>query len=227
MSQYPDFAFEINQNEFLAAGAREVHAVVTLTATAVAGGAPSARPRPPPLGNENVEVIIIDCSGSMDYPRTKMMAAKEATKVAIDTLTDGAYFAVVAGTEGARVVYPTGGQLLRADYQSRAAAKDAVSPPARQRRHRDGPLAGPGRRIFDAHPNAIKHAILLTDGKDESETPADLARAIQASIGTFTADCRGIGEDWEVGELRKIAEALLGTVGIVRDPPGSPRTSAG
>jgi VWA domain-containing protein len=221
MSQYPDFAFEINQNEFLAAGAREVHAVVTLTATAVAGGA-AAAPAPAsygaPSGTENVEVIIIDCSGSMDYPRTKMMAAKEATKVAIDTLSDGAYFAVVAGTEGARVVYPTGGQLLRADYQSRAAAKDAVG-----RLHANGGTAmgrwlGQAGRIFDTHPHAIKHAILLTDGKDESETPADLARAIQASIGNFTADCRGIGEDWEPKELRKIADALLGTVGIIREP---------
>ena len=96
MSQYPDFAFEINQNEFLAAGAREVHAVVTLTATAVdAASAPAPASYGAPSGTENVEVIIIDCSGSMDYPRTKMMAAKEATKVAIDTLSDGAYFAVV------------------------------------------------------------------------------------------------------------------------------------
>jgi hypothetical protein len=223
MSQYPDFAFEINQNEFLAAGAREVHAVVTLTATAVTGAAaaaqaPASASYGAPSGTENVEVIIIDCSGSMDYPRTKMMAAKEATKVAIDTLSDGAYFAVVAGTEGARVVYPTGGQLLRADYQSRAAAKDAVS-----RLHANGGTAmgrwlGQAGRIFDTQPHAIKHAILLTDGKDESETPADLARAIQASIGNFTADCRGIGEDWEPKELRKIADALLGTVGIIREP---------
>ena len=219
MSQYPDFVFEINQNEYLAAGQREVHAVVTLTATAAVGGAPApSGGGVPASGKDNVEVIIIDCSGSMDYPRTKMMAAKEATKVAIDTLSDGAYFAVVAGTEGARVVYPTGGQLLRADYQSRAAAKEAVG-----RLHANGGTAmgrwlAQAGRIFDTHPHAIKHAILLTDGKDESETPADLARAIQASIGNFTADCRGIGEDWEPKELRKISEALLGTVGIVRDP---------
>ena len=225
MSQYPNFAFEINQNEFLAAGVREVHAVVTLTAAPTAGGGSSAA-APQAYGSsasgssakDNVEVIIIDCSGSMDYPRTKMMAAKEATKVAIDTLTDGAYFAVVAGTEGARVVYPTGGHLLRADYQTRAQAKDAVSRLAANGGTAMGRWLAQANRIFAAHPHAIKHAILLTDGKDESETPADLARAIQASIGNFTADCRGIGEDWEVGELRKISEALLGTVGIIREP---------
>ncbi|GAA1996103.1 VWA domain-containing protein [Catenulispora subtropica] len=220
MSQYPNFAFEINQNEFLAAGVREVHAVVTLTAAPAAGSSalPASGSSGGGSGKDNVEVIIIDCSGSMDYPRTKMMAAKEATKVAIDTLSDGAYFAVVAGTEGARVVYPTGGHLLRADYQTRAQAKDAVSRLAANGGTAMGRWLAQANRIFDAHPHAIKHAILLTDGKDESETPADLARAIQASIGNFTADCRGIGEDWEVGELRKIADALLGTVGIIREP---------
>src|SRR6266568_8056051 len=123
MSQFPDFTFDIDQNEFLAAGAREVHAVVSLTASsALAAG--SARPS---TSADNVEVIIIDTSGSMDYPRTKIMAAKDATKVAIDALSEGAYFAVVAGTEGARVVYPTGGRLLRADDRTRYEAKDAVS----------------------------------------------------------------------------------------------------
>ena len=219
MSQYPDFNFEINQNEFLSAGAREVHAVVTLTATSASADRPAATfGAPAGYGADNVEVIIIDCSGSMDYPRTKMIAAKEATKVAIDTLADGAFFAVVAGTEGARVVYPTGGQLLRADNNTRQQAKDAVHRLSANGGTAMGRWLAQAGRVFDLHPNAIKHAILLTDGKDESETPADLQRAIQASLGVFTADCRGIGEDWEVGELRKIAEALLGSVGMIRDP---------
>jgi hypothetical protein len=214
MSQYPDFNFEINQNEFLAAGSREVHAVVTLTASSALASADAGYR----ADTDNVEIIIVDCSGSMDYPRTKIMAAKEATKVAIDALSDGAYFAVVAGTEGARVVYPSGGQLLRADNRTRYEAKEAVSRLSANGGTAMGRWLAQAGRLFDAHPNAIKHAILLTDGKDESETPADLARAIQASVGNFTADCRGIGEDWEVSELRKISEALLGTVGMIREP---------
>ena len=31
-------------------------------------------------------------------------------------------------------------------------------------------------------------------------------------------DCRGVGVDWEVAELRKVASALLGSVDIVADP---------
>src|SRR5262249_34318866 len=33
-------------------------------------------------------------------------------------------------------------------------------------------------------------------------------------------DCRGVGTDWEVAELRRIASALLGTVDIVAEPSG-------
>ncbi len=36
----------------------------------------------------------------------------------------------------------------------------------------------------------------------------------------FSCDCRGVGTDWEVSELRRISSALLGTVDIVPEPEG-------
>jgi len=36
----------------------------------------------------------------------------------------------------------------------------------------------------------------------------------------FQCDCRGVGADWIVAELRKVATALLGTYDIVPDPAG-------
>ena len=36
----------------------------------------------------------------------------------------------------------------------------------------------------------------------------------------FSCDCRGVGTDWEVRELRTVSSALLGTVDIVPDPAG-------
>ena len=68
------------------------------------------------------------------------------------------------------------------------------------------------------HPGALTHAILLTDGKDEHETPEQLGEEIGLSEGEFTCDCRGVGTDWQVEELRAISSALLGTVDIVADP---------
>ena len=64
----------------------------------------------------------------------------------------------------------------------------------------------------------INHAILLTDGIDESEEPDDLDRAIASATGAFQCDCRGVGADWEPSELRRIATGLLGTADIVADP---------
>jgi hypothetical protein len=72
----------------------------------------------------------------------------------------------------------------------------------------------------DDRPAPMRHAILLTDGKNQHETPEKLAGAISWCEGTFRCDCRGVGTDWEVAELRKISTALLGTVDIVADPAG-------
>ena len=74
------------------------------------------------------------------------------------------------------------------------------------------------RGIVGQRKGAIIHAILLTDGKDEHETPEELGEEIGLSEGEFTCDCRGVGTDWEVDELRAISSALLGTVDIVADP---------
>src|SRR4029078_13014505 len=74
------------------------------------------------------------------------------------------------------------------------------------------------RRIVGQPNGALTHAILLTDGKDEHETPEELGEEIGLSEGEFTCDCRGVGTDWEVDELRAISSALLGTGDIVGDP---------
>jgi hypothetical protein len=64
----------------------------------------------------------------------------------------------------------------------------------------------------------IRHAILLTDGKNENESPSDLDAALQLAEGKFQCDCRGVGDNWVVAELRKVASALVGTYDIVADP---------
>ncbi len=74
-----------------------------------------------------------------------------------------------------------------------------------------------------AYPNAIRHVLLLTDGRNEGETPEYLGAAIDLCRGVFQCDCRGIGTDWEVAELRRVSSALLGSVDIVARP-GGPRS---
>ena len=45
-----------------------------------------------------------------------------------------------------------------------------------------------------------------------------LDAAIKRATGYFQCDCRGAGTDWKVEELRRIAQALLGTVDIIPSP---------
>jgi hypothetical protein len=63
-----------------------------------------------------------------------------------------------------------------------------------------------------------KHAILLTDGENQHETPEVLTATIEAVTGQFQCDCRGVGVNWQVAEVRRIATALLGTVDIIPAP---------
>src|SRR3954451_2315758 len=112
-----DFQVEVYQNEYLPQGAAEVNAIVTVSSSGKGGVEGSA---------EAAEVIIIDCSGSMDHPPTKLVEAKRATAAAIDTLRDGVAFAIIAGTDTAELVYPRRG-MVQADDETRADAKRAVS----------------------------------------------------------------------------------------------------
>jgi hypothetical protein len=73
-------------------------------------------------------------------------------------------------------------------------------------------------RLLAPHRRRLRHAVLLTDGRDEHETPEDLAAALDACDGAFTCDARGVGTDWVVDEVRGIASRLLGTADIVAEP---------
>ncbi|MEM7285969.1 MAG: VWA domain-containing protein [Actinomycetota bacterium] len=206
-----DFTAEVFQNEYLAANADVVDAVVTVTS---AGGA-SAGPR----RGDAVEVIVIDTSGSMAGDRgRKIVAARNATQAAIDTIDDGVLFAVVSGTQQARIVYPEAVGLVRADETTRIEAKAAVSRVQAKGGTAIGSWLLAVAKLLEDAPDALAHAILLTDGKNESESDENLQAAIDYCVGRFQCDARGLGTDWEVDELRRVASALLGTVDIVPDP---------
>lgn len=204
------FSLEVFQNEFLAEGAAAMDAIVTVTA--------SGAGTPVGTGGQSAEILIVDTSGSMTQPGTRIREARRAAAAAIDGIADGVHFAVIAGTEVATTVYPAWGTSLAvADANTRGQAKEAV-------RHLQ---AGGGTamstwllraaELFATSPATIRHAILLTDGEDR-EDPWRLDQALGSLVGQFQADCRGVGTDWIVNELRKIASALLGTVDIIPQP---------
>jgi hypothetical protein len=207
MNDQARFSVRVDQNKYLAVGSSEVNAIVTVEATG--GGAAVQR-------TEAAEVIIVDTSGSMSIGR--ISEAKKAAQAAVDTLRDGVHFAIVKGTSQATMVYPHQRQLVRADAQTRRLAKEAIG-----RLEADGGTAiGRWLRLaadlFEPHRDAIRHAILLTDGKNEHQSAAEFEADLAYCTGKFVCDCRGVGTGWVVAELRKVASALLGDVMDIPDP---------
>jgi len=216
MTSLPGFTVEVDQNPYLSPGARDVSAVVTVTV----GATGDATSPDPGASGGTAEIIIVDCSGSMDVPKTKMTEARAATSAAVDVIRDGTWFAIIAGTHKASPVYPGDGSMAIAGEKTRTEAMRAV----RRLRANGGTAIGQWLRlahqVFQSCPATLRHAILLTDGENQHEEPEQLAEAIALCEGAFRCDCRGVGTDWKVGELRKISSALLGTVDIVPDPAG-------
>ena len=169
------FTIDVDQNQFLPEGGRDVSAIVTVTSAADSAGFSGTGQ---PGGQQaSAEIIIIDCSGSMEYPHTKIAEARAATAAAVDVIRDGTWFAVIAGTNLAWPVFPVDGSMAVAGAASRAAARQAVAGLRASGGTAIGQWLGLARQIFTGDPATLRHAILLTDGKNQHEAPEQLAAA--------------------------------------------------
>jgi hypothetical protein len=202
------FTVEIDRSPWLAPDATRVDVLVTVTG-------PERRAE---AAADVLQVVVVDCSGSM--LGEKIEQARAATTTALAALPDGTLFAVVAGTSHARPVYPADG-AVRADGRTRAEAVAAVRALKAGGGTRLGVWLDAVRDVAERHPGAVRHALLVTDGRNAEARP-ELEAALERCRGAFTCDCRGIGTDWEVAELREIATALLGDVDIVADAADLP-----
>jgi hypothetical protein len=200
----PNFGLEVSQNRYLSISDTAMEAILTVTARDIAVS-----------GSVAAEVILLDCSGSMFLPSNKIAAAQRAATAAVDLLPDGTFFAIVQGTDHAEMCYPTTPQLAVADAPTKAEAKRRIGRMTASGGTRMGTWLTRARDLFSAHPAAIRHAVLLTDGQNQHETPEELNRALAACDGHFFCDARGIGDDWDPSELRRIATVLRGTADAV------------
>jgi VWA domain-containing protein len=201
------YTAEAFQNEFLPLGGTEVNAIVTVTSTGSATGRRTAGA---------TEVIIVDASGSMQA-EGRMAAARQAAKAAVASLDDGVHFAIIAGVSTAQQLFPAPGQLAVAGPQSRADAIRSIDRLQASGGTAMGAWLKLAAQLFAQRPGDIAHAILLTDG-DNGEHAGYLEKVLESIGGKFQCDCRGVGTNWKVAELRKIAGAMLGSVDIVARP---------
>jgi hypothetical protein len=207
-----EFSASVYQNEFLPDGGTDVHAIVTVSCSGAGAAGQSG-------SGDAGEIIIVDTSGSMGADGVR--AAGYAAQTALDQILDGVWFAVISGNDRAQLAFPPSPEpvMVRMDQFTRQAAKDAVA-----RFYADGGTAMGtwlrlASRVFATVPSLTqKHAILLTDGENQHETPEVLTATIEAVTGQFQCDCRGVGVNWQVAEVRRIATALLGTVDIIPAP---------
>ncbi|MGW3995159.1 VWA domain-containing protein [Amycolatopsis sp. NPDC004772] len=203
----PSFTLQLSQNKYLAPSDDRMD--VVLTVRVGEAGVPAAGPP------ATAELLLVDCSSSMDWPPTKIEAARHACRAAVGSLRDGVLFGVVECTGRARLVYPAEPPLAVANERTRHEAKAAASEL----------IAGGGtamstwldlaRDLFAKTPAAIRHAVLLTDGKNESDRAGALEAALDRSKGRFACDARGIGDDWEPRDLQRIASVLRGSADAV------------
>jgi hypothetical protein len=198
------FTIQVAQNQFLPPGARQVHAVVSISATRQALSASPARPL--------VEALLIDCSQSMTGDRIEH--AKAALQRTIDLLRDDAWFCVIAGTDTAHLAFP----LSQATPTNKRAAHAAVQ----RLRAANGTAMSTWLALalkeFKKMPAGIHHALLLTDGKNEGERDDRLQAVLGECEGRFQCDARGVGTNWTPDQLRMISGKLLGTVDIIPRP---------
>lgn len=197
------FHAEVFQNAFLPAGSREVHAIMTVTL----GGSPE----PVPSG-EHVFGVLCDVSGSMEG--NKLQAAKDALRQVVELLPESSLFFLVAGSDIGQVVVP----LMRADRRAKQEALLAIG----QMRAFGGTRISQWLQAawdqFQRCPGALRQALLLTDGQNDAGDTALLQPVLTQCEGVFQCDCRGVGTDWQVEQLRAIAGRLLGTVDLIATP---------
>ncbi|MDP4507195.1 vWA domain-containing protein [Nonomuraea turcica] len=207
MSDQPAFTLTIDQNKYLPLDGREVHAILSVGST---GGVTTQV-----VPADAAEVIIVDTSGSMSGG--KIREARQAAATAVRTLRDGVLFAVIAGTESAKMVYPGGSpRLVKATAATKAEAERAIGRLLAHGGTAMGEWLKLAGHVLSAHPSAIKHALLMTDGQN-NESAEVFGNVLAGWSGKFVCDCLGVGDDWVPAELRKVAEAMLGTFDFVRN----------
>ncbi len=197
-----EFKAEVFQNQYLPLGASEVHAIMTVTAAQSMGAHTSGR----------LFGILCDVSGSMDG--VKILAARAAMTRLVGMLPEDCSFFIVTGADTVKLISPVA--------PANALNKDRAIAAIRSIRADGGTTISVWLKAalqqFQTQPGALKQALLLTDGQnDELDAPL-LEQALAACDGVFQCDCRGVGTDWKVDQLRKIANKLLGTTDIIPAP---------
>lgn len=197
------FKAEVFQNQYLPQGAKEVHAIMTVTAEGSIGIAPTA---------DRLFGIICDTSGSMGGE--KIHATKAAMEKIVNLLPHDASFFIITGAGKANLIFP----LSKATDDNKQRAKSAIKSITANGGTIISKWLSEALKQFEKMPSALRQALLLTDGQNDESDEQQLTQVLQACEGVFQCDCRGVGTDWRVKQLQQISGKLLGTTDIIAKP---------
>jgi uncharacterized protein YegL len=200
-----NFRAEVFQNQFMADGASEVHAIMTVAVDGAPGPAVVT-------GSGKMFGILCDVSGSMSGE--KMHAAKDAISKLVQILPEDIHFFLVAGSAAGQLIFPA--QLATPDNKARAMI--AIRGMAAEGGTVISTWLEQALSQFQRQTGGVKQALLLTDGQNDETDTRRLDQMIENCRGVFQCDCRGVGTDWDVPQLKKIGTKLLGTVDIIAKP---------
>lgn len=202
LSASNQFKAEVFQNQFLPQGTKEVNAIMTIS---VEGGDSATTSS----SRDRLFSVICDTSGSMGGG--KIHAAKDAIAKLVNLLPEDAHFFIVTGAGKASVVFPVSQATHDKKQQAIASIKNISA--------NGGTLMSTwlaeSLTQFRKMPNAVRQALLLTDGQNDDSDEQKLKTILQQCEGVFQCDCRGVGTDWRVVQLKQIANKLLGTTDII------------
>jgi hypothetical protein len=198
------FTLESFFNPFLPLGGKRVDAVLTVSCEPGEGA---------PVAGKRAMMLLLDCSGSMNEKRLPNM--KLAARIAVERLPEDVLFGIVVFNSSAQVLV----SLQPATAQAKQRASQLIQGLTNSGGTAFSKALLAAKKEFEKFPDAIACARLLTDGENnEDDTKYHLTDAIEACRGVFQCDCRGVDTDWTPGDLKKIANNLLGNADAVTDP---------
>ncbi|KAF3887737.1 MULTISPECIES: vWA domain-containing protein [Nostocales] len=196
------FKAEVFQNQYLPQGAKEVHAIMTVSSEGSEGVAA------PSTGNR-VFGIICDTSGSMGGD--KIHAVREAMVKIVNLLPGNSYFFIISGTDDVRITVP----ILKATSENKEKAIAAIKKVRADGGTIISSWLNEALKQFQKMPHALRQALLLTDGQNDESDEQKLRAVLNKCEGVFQCDCRGVGTTWRVKQLQEISGKLLGTTDII------------
>ena len=197
------FKAEVFQNAYIPQGSAEVNAIMTVS---VEGGVG--------IGSSGDKLIGIICDNSGSMEGGKIHAAKDAIVRLVWMLPPDASFFVIAGGEVGDLIVPA----IKATPENKQRAIAAIKNIKAMGGTCISTWLGKALDQFIPASGAIRQCILLTDGENEKHDEPLLEAMLNACEGQFQCECRGVGSDWRVEELRKISGHLLGSTDIITRP---------